>query len=559
MRLRLKGCEDAVAESANAPADMLSKGKNANTTASAVTGVKHASMKALDESGNPIFFATTSTGGTHCAEGRQITTLASCREAAKQLKYTWGGTNAQTYYQDGCSVDSASVWFNTNVRVGGGPVLAAHTTICLVQTGASDPTGSADDLANGNAMESQRKTDDAAVSKEELAEMTDEQTVEACKTMVGQCNCGAWETQKTGDLNLRYACHDAKCCMFKLSSGGDTTFQYCNDDSFCDNDSSFHAVVNDEGDANEWFGSSQLAKDSSAAAAYLNPGPAAVTKTASFGVIHGPWSTPMQWVSKTFKLDKHVGMRVVARLWVIGTGTNTGSEAESVEFSVDGVVRKRTIACRDTLAGCAGPTGHMANGGCSAANHLHATHWRPGCLKTCGYCESSYNPNWDGVAWVSEPTVKELHGLGGKHKDVSYTQLDHTATQVTIKVGSNFDQDLTKMGWGFSGLTILVRSQVCDNTFASKFALNSHKVGTGLCNGNLIRVYNSDADNPGTTILESREACASACANKKTPASGSPTQWDVHPGVVHGFAIHRGSDTGRCYCEMQVCEGLSAK
>ena len=213
MRLRLKGCEDAVAESANAPADMLSKEKNANTTASAVTGVKHAVMGALDESGNPIlvFFTKTSTGGTHCAEGRQITTLASCREAAKQLNYTWGGTNAQTHYPDGCSIDSAGVWFNTNVRVGGGPV---------------------------------------------------------------------------------------------------------------------------------------------------------------------------------------------------------------------------------------------------------------------------------------------------------------------------FD---------------------------------SVSVGTGLCTGNLVRVYNGEADNPGTTILERREACASACANKKTAVSTSPTQWDVHPGVVLGFALHRGSDTGRCYCEMKVCEGLSAK
>ena len=86
-----------------------------------------------------------------------------------------------------------------------------------------------------------------------------------------------------------------------------------------------------------------------------------------------------------------------------------------------------------------------------------------------------------------------------------------------------------------------------------------HKVGTGLCNGNHIRVYNGEADNPGTTILERREACASACANKKTPVSTSDTTWNVHPGVVLGFAISTNTDTGRCYCETQVCEGLSAK
>ena len=84
-------------------------------------------------------------------------------------------------------------------------------------------------------------------------------------------------------------------------------------------------------------------------------------------------------------------------------------------------------------------------------------------------------------------------------------------------------------------------------------------MGTGLCNGNHIRVYNGEADNPGTTILERREACASACANKKTPVSTSDTTWNVHPGVVLGFAISTNTDTGRCYCETQVCEGLSAK
>ena len=86
--------------------------------------------------------------------------------------------------------------------------------------------------------------------------------------------------------------------------------------------------------------------------------------------------------------------------------------------------------------------------------------------------------------------------------------------------------------------------------------------GEGLCTGNLVRVYDGEVDNPGTTVLERREACASACANKKTAVSTSPTQWDVHPGVVLGFALHTSSDTGdtgRCYCEMKVCEGLSAK
>ena len=184
-------------------------------------------------------------------------------------------------------------------------------------------------------------------------------------------------------------------------------------------------------------------------------------------------------------------------------------------------------------------------------------------MRQASTCAAGHHSSYDRYdsqnQWVSVPTVKELHVFAGKHKDVSYTQLDHTATQVTIKFGSNFDQDLTKMGWGFSGLTILVRSQVCNNTFASNFALKYHYVGEGLCTGNLVRVYGGEADNPGTTVLERREPCASACANKKTAVSTSPTQWDVHPGVVLGFALHRGSNTGRCYCEMKVCEGLSAK
>ena len=376
----------------------------------------------------------------------------------------------------------------------------SHTTICLVQTGALDPIGSADDLANGDAV-------NAAVTSAELAEMTDEQTVEACKTMVGQCNCGAWETQKTGDLNLRYACHNAKCCMFKLSSEGDTKFQYCNDDSFCDNDSSFHAVINDDGDTNEWVGSSQLAKDSSAAAAYLNPGPSAVTKTASFGIIHGPWSTPMQWVSKTFKLDKHVGMRVVARLWVIGTGTNTGySETPKriCHSAYDAVEGKTLQQCK---LGCAKIPECPTNG--------------------FSYVEASTQCRFP------KPNVACEAG--------AYSQ------------GAFYKVHAESVEFSVDGV---VRER------KSNFALKYHYVGEGLCTGNLVRVYDGEADNPGTTVLERREACASACANKKTAVSTSPTQWDVHPGVVLGFALHTSSDTGdtgRCYCEMKVCEGLSAK
>ena len=115
--------------------------------------------------------------------------------------------------------------------------------------------------------------------------------------------------------------------------------------------------------------------------------------------------------------------------------------------------------------------------------------------------------------------------------------------------------DVNAHRYNYYGVKLAVSDPV--DYFKGSVALNSHKVGTGLCNGNLIRVYNSDADNPGTTILESREACASACANKKTPVSTSDTTWNDHPGVVLGFAVIAG--TGRCHCETQVCEGLSAK
>ena len=68
------------------------------------------------------------------------------------------------------------------------------------------------------------------------------------------------------------------------------------------------------------------------------------------------------------------------------------------------------------------------------------------------------------------------------------------------------------------------------------------KMFDGECNGGTeIRMYEGDADNPGTDEYSRIQACADACLNKKTPLSGS---WSGF--VAKGFIV---TVSGRCYCE----------
>ena len=64
------------------------------------------------------------------------------------------------------------------------------------KAGTADPTAGPDDLADANQMEANREADDRAVTAAEFAKMTDDQAADACKTMVGQCNCPSWEVRR---------------------------------------------------------------------------------------------------------------------------------------------------------------------------------------------------------------------------------------------------------------------------------------------------------------------------------------------------------------------------
>jgi hypothetical protein len=78
----------------------------------------------------------------------------------------------------------------------------------------------------------------------------------------------------------------------------------------------------------------------------------------------------------------------------------------------------RYTPCADTFSGC---SSHMANGGCSAANRDHHTHWRPGCVKTCGYCDNeTYNPRYSGRTHPRSDTATWAYKLAGEHPATGY-------------------------------------------------------------------------------------------------------------------------------------------
>lgn len=85
------------------------------------------------------------------------------------------------------------------------------------------------------------------------------------------------------------------------------------------------------------------------------------------------------------------------------------------------------------------------------------------------------------------------------------------------------------------------------------------KIFDGECGGAEIRMYESDADNPGNTLETRNEACATACLTKKAALSGS---WSGFTAL--GFIIYQPegghSASGRCYCESpaSTCSRVAA-
>ena len=81
------------------------------------------------------------------------------------------------------------------------------------------------------------------------------------------------------------------------------------------------------------------------------------------------------------RLKPHTGVALTNLGWhsLSGISFNVAPDADS-------------SACNDWASGgCAGPSGHMENGGCSGANTDHDM-WRTRCVSTCGYCgDPRYN------------------------------------------------------------------------------------------------------------------------------------------------------------------------
>ena len=141
----------------------------------------------------------------------------------------------------------------------------------------------------------------------------------------------------------------------KVGASYQTTLQFCNDESFCDQEVDYQVALEDEGDANGWF--SNNAKGHPRIAF-----PELVTTTSGFGVIHGPFSAE-GWISKTFKLEIHTGLRIVARFWL--AGEHTAADA-AMSMQIDGklTVKKLAVPTDDAMvnAGISGGDGFIEMG-----------------------------------------------------------------------------------------------------------------------------------------------------------------------------------------------------
>ena len=282
--------------------------------------------------------------------------------------------------------------------------------------------------ANYSAAEAQ------IVSFEETLEMDDTMTAVACQAMVANCNCND-ATTKIGDFGLTYACDNAKCCMTKKgqSVGDEDQTRFCNDESFCDNDDNYRVVVNDDGDVNGWATTAHGAASSTATNRWQVDEyvPASTTfKTESHGTLHGPFgrglaSAANMWVEKSFKLQKHKGITIVARIWLISTFDD---KDEHVWMNVDGTGRYHSWNDR-------GKVGKISDGWHLVDKHFEDT-------TTSGTRYATY-------------------------KDISWADDSHTAESATIRFGSSIDQGMSDESWAFSELTILLRTNRCGDQFRS--------------------------------------------------------------------------------------------
>ena len=115
------------------------------------------------------------------------------------------------------------------------------------------PDGASIETAKTELKGDAEKAEAAVKTFEDTLDMDDAATEEACKSMVENCDCN-YATTRLGDFGLMYSCANATCCMVKRGVGAADVDQtrFCNDETFCDNDDSYHIAVRDDGDINGW-------------------------------------------------------------------------------------------------------------------------------------------------------------------------------------------------------------------------------------------------------------------------------------------------------------------
>ena len=341
------------------------------------------------------------------------------------------------------------------------------------------------------------------VTFEETLEMNDAMTADACQVMVASCNCND-ETTKIGDYGLTYACDNAKCCMTKKGSSATDLDQtrFCNDESFCDNDKNYHVAVTDDGDANGWTTTAHgpsYVPNSETIREFV---PASTTfETASYNTLHGPFGrgkgsighgclhcADNMWVEKSFKLQPHEGITIVARIWMIASMDlhnhvsmsvdGTVRVTEAIQYGVNRLDHRRCVASDSTRVNkVSGMRTHAkCEVHCGTQYYILEEDFDCGCYATCReWPHAEWADGWHGVDKNFEDAGTKAHYYDAKYKDVSWTLDSHTAESATIRFSSNIDQDMADESWAFSELTILLGTNQCTD----QFPLQRFSPGTG--------------------------------------------------------------------------------